>query len=260
MQPPSFSKWASGNTLASHVLLPGLASVVLMAMYFSAIEPLQNIVAPSINGVPLFSTREFGVLEMLQNVVLLCFLYYAARSVLATGYSWVRVLTLSMVLAGVFAFLEEIDYGAHFVEYLSGEYGSLAPETWDRNWHNKVGPSGEQNVTYLKLAANAVMLFGFVLAPLLLSRVRNQAFTLLLPSRWMAATVVLIVLLSLLAHALEDAGFATIGENPGNLHKNISEFRELNVYYLFLLYSAVLYERLLASGRAEGGEERSAPG
>ncbi len=84
-----------------------------------------------------------------------------------------------------------------------------------------------------------------MLAPLLLSSVRNAFIRLLLPSRWMIATVVLIVLLSFLAHTLEDAGYAMIGGAQGNLYKNVSEFRELNMYYLFLLYVAILNERLI---------------
>lgn len=60
----------------------------------------------------------------------------------------------------------------------------------------------------------------------------------------MIPTVMLTVLLSWLAHALDDAGLAVIDGVPGNLEKNISEFRELNIYYLFLLYAAELRGRL----------------
>jgi len=246
MQSSVFAKWVLSRRFDSHVVLPGVLSLLLMAMYFSGNAYLQNIVAPSMDKVPLFSSREFGALEILQNFFLLCIVFYSARCVMAAGNIWIRLLATFLLLISLFTFLEEIDYGAHFIEYFTGEYGSLAQETWDRNWHNKTGPGGVQNVSYLKLATNITMLAGFVLAPLLLSSVRNRTIRLLVPSRWMISTVVLIVMLSLLAHGLDDAGYAMIGDRPGNLHKNISEFRELNMYYLFLLYVATLNERLIA--------------
>ncbi len=248
MQSSKFGRWARSNQFKSHVVLPGGLSLLLMAMYFSGNTYLQNIVAPTIENVPLFSAREFGALEILQNILLLCIIFYSVRCLLAAGNAWVRFIALSMVLVSVFTFLEEIDYGVHFVEYFTGEYGSLAQETWSRNWHNKTNSTGVQNVSYLKLAAKIVMLAGFVLAPLLLSSARNPVIRLLVPSKWMISTVVLIVLLSLLAHGLDDAGYSIIGETPGNLYKNVSEFRELNMYYLFLLYVVTLHERLILHG------------
>ena len=249
MQSSVFARWTVSRRFDSHVVLPGVLSLLLMAMYFSGNAYLQNIVAPSIDKVPLFSSREFGALEILQNFFLLCIVFYSARCVMAAGDIWIRLLATFLLFISLFTFLEEIDYGAHFIEYFTGEYGSLAQETWDRNWHNKMGPGGVQNVSYLKLATNIAMLAGFVLAPLLLSPVRNRTIRLLVPSMWMISTVVLIVLLSLLAHGLDDAGHAMIGDRPGNLYKNISEFRELNMYYLFLLYVATLNERLIARQR-----------
>lgn len=245
MQSSIFAKWARGHRFESHVVLPGVLSLLLMAMYFSGNAWLQNIVAPTMDSMPLFSAREFGALELLQNFFLLCIVFYSIRCFLAAREGLVKLVALLLIFISVFTFLEEIDYGAHFIEYFTGEHGSLAQETWNRNWHNKTNASGVQNVSYVKLAANIGLLSGFVLAPLLLSSVRNPTIRLLLPSRWMIATVVLIVLLSLLAHNLDDAGYSVIGEIPGNLHKNISEFRELNMYYLFLLYVATLHERLI---------------
>lgn len=246
MQSSIFAKWARGHRFDSHVVLPGVLSLLLMAMYFSGNLYLQNIVAPSMKNVPLFSSREFGALELLQNFFLLCIVFYSIRCLLAAKEVLVKLVAFSLILISVFTFLEEIDYGAHIVEYFTGEYGSLAQETWNRNWHNKVNSSGVQNVSYLKLAANIGILSGFVLAPLFLSSVRNRVIRILVPSRWMIATVVLIVLLSMLAHYLEDAGYSVIGESTGNLYKNVSEFRELNMYYLFLLYTAILHERIIA--------------
>lgn len=246
MQSSVFARWARGHRFESHVVLPAVISLLLMAMYFSGNAFLQNIVAPDMDNMPLFSAREFGALEMLQNFYLLCIGFYSIRCFMAARNIWIRLVALFLVLISVFVLLEEIDYAAPFIEYFTGDHGSLAPETWDRNWHNKTSASGVQNVSYLKLIANFGLLTGFVLAPLLLSSVRNRTLKLLIPSRWMIATVILVVLLSLLAHYLDDAGHSLISGKPGNLEKNISEFRELNMYYIFLLYTALLHERIIA--------------
>lgn len=245
MQSSKLGRWVLNHQTTSHVVLPGGLSLLLMAMYFSGNTQLQNVVAPTIENVPLFSAREFGVLEMLQNILLLCIILYSVRCLLAARDAWVRLVVVLLVLISVFTFLEEIDYGAPFLEYITGDYGSLDQATWNRNWHNRTSETGVQNVSYLKFAAKIGLLAGFVLAPLLLSSVRVPLIRLLLPSRWMIATVALIVLLSALAHALDDAGYAVIGDRPGNLYKNVSEFREMNMYYLFLLYVLTLYERLV---------------
>ncbi len=245
MQSSVFAKWTLRHPFKSHVVLPGIISLLLIGMYFSGNAYLQNIVAPDLKNVPVFMAREFGALEILQNVLLVCISYYSVRCFMAAENSWVKLLSFFLIIVSVFTLMEEIDYGTPFVEYFTGNYGSLAPETWERNWHNRTGSSGVQNVSYLKLAASIAIPLGFVLAPLLLSGSRNSTMRLLVPSRWVISTVILMVLLSRLAHGLDDAGYSIIGGLEGKLHKNISEFRELNMYYLLLLYTAILHERII---------------
>jgi hypothetical protein len=219
-------------------------------MYFSGSAYLQNIVAPNLKNVPAFTAREFGALEILQNFLLVFVGFYSVRCFMAVEDLWVKLFSVLLIIMSVFTLLEEIDYGTHFVEYFTGQYGSLAPETWQRNWHNRTGSSGVQNVSYLKLAARIAIPTGFVLAPLLLDDSRNPNIRLLVPSRWVIATVILMVLLSRLAHGLEDAGYSVIDSTEGNLHKNISEFRELNMYYLLLLYTMTLHKRIIVRQRS----------
>jgi len=77
---------------------------------------------------------------------------------------------------------------------------------------------------------------------------RNRTLRLLVPSKWVLAAVAVTIVVSWLAHVLDDAGLGIINGVQGNLHLNISEFRELNIYYLFLVYAAVLHERLVHRG------------
>jgi len=246
MQSPVFAKWVREYPLVSHVLLPAVISLLLIGMYFSGISILQNFVAPRVDGLPLFSSRELGALEILQNVVLLCIIAYSVRCFISASDVWIRTIASILVLISIFTFMEEIDYGAPFIEYFTGQHASMAQETWTRNWHNRVSPGGKQYVDFLKIGANFGVIAGFVLVPLFFSSVRHPTIRLLVPSRWVIATVVLIALLRVLARVLENSGLSMIDGNSGSLYKNLSEFRELNLYYLFLLYVANLYEQIVA--------------
>jgi hypothetical protein len=239
------AQWSHEYPIYSHLVVPAVVSLLLMGMYFSGNVFLQNLVAPTMESMPLFSAREFGALEILQNILLLCIILYSIRSLLATSSNAVKLFAAVLIAVGVFTFLEEIDYGAHFVEYLTGQHGNLDQQNWDRNWHNKTGPTGVQNVSYLKKAANIILLIGFVLGPLLVTKIRFPLIRLLVPSKWVISTVFLIVMLSLLAHWLDDQGYSIIAGTEGNLAKNISEFRELNMYFLFLLYVVNLYRQIV---------------
>jgi hypothetical protein len=247
------------HRVAAHLLLPAGLSLALMGLYFSGSVRLQAIVAPAVDGLHPFSWREFGALEQLQNLALLAIVALLVASARQAAGGMLR--TLLAVLAALFAFvlLEEVDYGRHFVEYLSGEVGPLSPEHWNRNVHNRVTAQGVQYASYMRLGANVLVAAGFVMAPLLLHRSRRPLMRLLLPSRWMIPTVVLTVLLSWLAHALDDAGLAVIDGVPGNLEKNVSEFRELNIYYLFLLYAVELRGRLACGSLPQVRPRAGAP-
>ena len=249
MKASAFGKWAQQHRLEAHVVLPAIMSLILIGMYFSGQPYLQNLIAPTMESMPLFSSREFGLLEMLQNILLLYICFLAIRCFLAASSLPVKLFALMLTLLAAFTLVEEVDYGTHFVEYFSGEHGSLSAEGWDRNWHNKTGPGGVQNVSYMKMAINFAILTGFILGPLLLGNSKNALIRVLVPSKWMIATVLLIVLLSQFAHWLDDGGYAEIAGTAGNLEKNISEFRELNMYYLLLLYTALLNVRIVSRAR-----------
>lgn len=246
MQSSIFAKWVRGHPIETHLVLPGVMILLLIGMYFSGSLFLQNIVAPTMKDLSSYSWREFGALEMLQNFFLLCVIFYSLRCFMATREFGAKLFTFLLIIAMVFVFLEEIDYGRHLIEYFTGQTGLLAQDTWDRNLHSKTISSGEQVGDYIKLAASIVILLGFVVAPLFLGHSRNRTIRLLVPSKWFIATVILVIVLSRLAHGLEDAGHSIIEGTSGNLDNNTSEFRELGMYYLFLLYTAVLHERIIA--------------
>ena len=248
MKSSVFASWALRKPIHAHVLLPLGLSLALMVLYFTGQPALQSLVAPTLEGVAAHSWREFGALELSQNLVLLCMFFYLLRCLMMAQGLWLRMFLFAFTGLMAFVFLEEIDYGAHLLDMFTGQPGSSSAEDWDRNLHNRTLPSGEQVASYLKLGGNLIVLGGFVLAPMLWGETRNRTLRLLVPSKWVLAAVAVTIVVSWLAHVLDDAGLGIINGAQGNLHLNISEFRELNIYYLFLVYAAVLHERLVHRG------------
>lgn len=244
MQHFNFGAWISRHRVIAYVLAPLALSGLMMGLYFSGSVPLQQLVAPTIEGLPPFSWREFGIPEMLQNAFLIWIIVVLVRSALEAGHASLSALFVLLAMGFVFVLLEELDYGQHFIEWFGGAEASLNPEEWDRNIHNRTTAEGVQYGSYMKTVATATLVSVFLVAPFLLNRSRFQLVRLFTPSRWAAATVLLIALLSRIAHMLDGAGLAEINGVPGNLEHNISEFRELNMYYLFLIYFAELNLRL----------------
>ncbi|MEE4217587.1 MAG: hypothetical protein V2I48_08265 [Xanthomonadales bacterium] len=228
--------WVRAHRVTAHLVIPAVASLSLMALYFSGVQTLQSIVAPSIEGLPAFSWREFGALETMQNLVLLAIIFQLVEALIRLRGPCVKLGCTVLLTFTAFLFLEEIDYGAHWVGLLTEQKQPLSPHTWGRNVHNRLTEDGVQYGSYMKAASKVIVVLVFVAAPFLLRRSTQLAVRLLRPSRWMAATAFLMFLLSLLAHALDQAGLSEINGIRGNLQYNISEFRELNLYYLFLLY------------------------
>ena len=248
MQYFNFGAWVNGHRVSAYVLVPLALSGLMMGLYFSGSTPLQQLVAPTIEGLPPFSWREFGIPEMLQNVILIWIVVVLVRSAIEAGHAGLSTLFVLLSMGFVFVLLEELDYGQHFIEFFGGAGSSLNPEEWDRNIHNRSTAEGVQYGSYMKSVATATLVLVFLIAPFLFNRSRFQLVRMFTPSRWAAATVLLIALLSRIAHMLDGAGLAEINGVPGNLEHNISEFRELNMYYLFLIYFAELNQRLRRAG------------
>ena len=185
---------------------------------------------------------------MLQNALLALIVLYLARSALLTGERWLRAAFGLLAFLFIFVLLEEIDYGLHYYDYFTGSMVESSAGEWNRNLHNRSTAAGVQWGSYMKLVSKAMLVLGFVVAPLVMHRSENRLARLLTPSRWAAATVLLMFVLSRLAHVLDRAGLSLIDGTAGGLEHNISEFREFNLYYLFLLYFAELFSKLKKAG------------
>ena len=123
--------------------------------------------------------------------------------------------------------MEELDWGDHYWSAISG---AERPAGEYFNLHNQADIN-----RWLKKVVDVGFVVFFVLLPLG-AKTLPARFRPLLPDLHSALTRLGGLLVSQLAHTLEDAGWS----NNGSLHNNISEFRETFTYWVVLLY---LWER-----------------
>ncbi len=214
--------------LLLYVVLPAAAVGLCQALYFSGVDWMMSLASPARN-------REFGLLENLQNALLLGLALLAWRgarleTARAARWGWRIVAGLVFVV-----FLEEIDYGFHFLRLARGEWTGAEKV----NLHNQ----GSLNVL-LKSASNVVLGVGFGILPFFGKRLPERLRP-WLPSRWTLATLLLGVLLSRIGHHLDES----VAHN-GSLTSNISEFRETITYWVGALYLWELRRRRAGSGAA----------
>ena len=211
--------------LIAYGAIPIGTTLLMIGMQFSGIDLLRNIIAPSIDGIYSNSQRELGLLENLQNVVLIAVIIICVIGFRKKTY-WLEKVGLGFIgCCTLFLLLEEMDYGLHFYELLRGIQANEAVQ--DRNFHNV----GDRTQT-LKQLGDIGLIVIFVIAPFALMKSRNRYIRHFLPDRYSVITLAGSLVLSSLAHWLNDHGFA----EEGVFKSNISEFREYQTYWLCMLY------------------------
>ncbi len=211
------------------IFIPLLLNILLVSFYFSGIDTLQQIISPN-NG---FLTRESGLLEQLQNIYLLSifsiFLFLAFKRHDKKEKIFFTLLSILFL----FLFLEEIDYGMNLYEFFIGHSANFEI----RNWHNQSADNQKQNVHYFKQLIDLVNVLWFVLLPLMASKIKTPFIKSLMPDRFFIIGFVMTLVYSKITHGLDNLDLSIINNVAGSLEGNISEFREHNTYYLYLLYA-----------------------
>lgn len=210
----------------SHLLywiIPTLVLAGLVAMYFSNVNWLMSVLAPQFN-------RELGLLESLQNVLLVAIIGIVGWRMLNSSFPMERKF-FALILAGsVFMLLEELDYGTHYWWLLSGGDISQQPKFSLHNIDN------DRYLDVFKIGGDIVMALWFVIFAWAGARSRNVWIGLLRPSRMFTLALLAAILVSDTAHYLEE----TVPPKPNYLTTSIGEFRELFTYYIWLLYLGTL--------------------
>jgi hypothetical protein len=240
-----------------YVVLPLVVGSVLTGMYFSGNIMLQRLVSPALPPLSPDAWREFGLLENLQNAILLAVVGVALWALVRKRNLFERLGFAIILLGAGFVFLEEVDYGTHWYAYATSDHdfqwfqpkSEWTEETVSKidfstdpfNLHNR----GSIN-TIMKSGANLGIALIFVVLPFTAHRVNNKWLRYFAPDRAIVLTVLVMVILRFAVHALGDwekdliaqaveAGLPAPREQ-GTISLNLSEFRELNTYYLGLLY------------------------
>lgn len=243
------------KNLTLYVLIPIVSNLLFVGLYFSGNEFSQHLISPIIANVPFRSWREFGLLEQLQNLLILSIVVIFTRAAFQNVLQLKKFFFAAGAATFLFLFLEEIDYGLHFYSYLTGN----CSEVINCNWHNLKSIGERQNGTYLKKISDLAMILWFILLPLLNKKVSfPPLLKAVTPSLWFIPTLLIVASTSNLAHYLDGLDLDIINGVQGSLFGNTSEFRETNTYYICLLYAIQLIRCLphITSGTNKSEHER----
>lgn len=218
-----------------HVTLPATAGAILIGLFFSGNSALASIVVPELN-------RELGLLEHFQLLPIAAVAVLAFQARRNEAHRLWRAAFMVATAGAAFVFLEEINYGQHYLALIIGR-GSEA----------ELGPMSVHNLSdttdIMKLSGDAGMALILVLVPVASRFLERPLLGMYTPSAWYVASMLIMLAAGQLSQELSAAGMG-----PGWLRYNVSEFRELFIYYIGALYARdVAHARAAVAARALGG-------
>ena len=251
-------------------VIPFILGVVPPLMYFSGHLVLQRLVCPKLPPLNPDAYREFGLVENLQNVLLLAIIVIFLAGCCRARMPRFRAVFGVLAAFSIFILLEEVDYGTHWYAFWTApahvgwftpasapEFQALLAQTDFRaepfNIHNR----GELT-DLIKGCVSALMLGLFVVAPLCADRIRIPWLRRVVPDRFIIVTIGVMVLARFITRslgALDESLLASAqaagqsGREAGAMGNNLSEFREVLTYYVFLVYSGALVLPVLRAER-----------
>ena len=238
-----------------HIIVPVLVWLVLSGMYFSGHIVLQRLVSPKLPPLAVNTWREYGLLENLQNLLLLSMVGVAAHGALVARERGRRLGLVLLAMVALVVLLEEMDYGT-----LWASYARAAPLEWfvpETLWSPALAEAGQRvdafnlhtahgRFTWMKKIADVCTFAFFVVLPLVVKRGNGTGLLARWsPDRWMVVTTGIMAFLRLMTHniarwdATALARVAAAGGRvweTGSMGSNLSEFGELLLYYCCALY------------------------
>jgi hypothetical protein len=242
MRSSIFARWVRSKRLLAFVIVPSSASLLMILMYFSGNSYLQGLVSPAIYGVDHQVWTKLGVLELSQVLLLLCVLFFGLRCLLATKQVAVGILVLVIMLIVVFVLLQETGFGAHYVEYMNKPMAPARYTTSERPVADMQSQS-EQVATMINASGAAVLLLLFLVLPVFSSS-RGRFLRMVIPGPSFSLGALAALLMYWIAWKLESNGHGIIEGYRGALSYDLFEFLQFSVFYLLLLYMAILHERI----------------
>ncbi len=211
-------------------ILPLAVLTPLIIMYFSGVRWAQELVCPSVNP-------ELGIVENIQLVLLLMIFIICLMAARRKKQRIEKIIFILLSLFSLFVFVEEIDYGRHFLGYFKGHEDTLFRKlTGETNIHN-IG----DNAKLFKRSIYPFMGLLFLIAPLMKNRIKNPVVKYLTPGMGFVLTAIITILSYVIPRLIVDLNI----REDGGFGWNIGEFSEIMVYYIFFLY---LYEIIFEKG------------
>jgi hypothetical protein len=200
----------------------------LVAMYFSGVASLREVVSPEMSGVRPDWSREFGLLESLQNLLLLAIVVVAILGLRRKRLLAERIALWALLFGALFMLLEETDYGLHYVELLQG---------WDAASSGVSGHHNIHRIGYTQVVMQNIAKFGMLTFfggfAIVFAGSRNAVLRYVAPDRFSVLAILLVTALQELVWNLS----ARAPDAHGSLTGNEVEFAELGIYYIALLYA-----------------------
>ncbi len=205
-----------------------------MAVYFLDPAGLSYIIAPELN-------REFGLLEHIQSLIILAIIFIAFRKSRSSMVKLERFFFLGVGLFSLLIFLEELDYGIHYYEYL--QTGTIAEnstgqfEKGTRNLHNIRDTNDEESIRKLTMV---LVYTGFVFILGVFALLKNRLLKGNALAQWIIPSSGYFAM-SLTAMLLLNELTLYLDQNVKDpsitaLNGNTIEFQETFIYYIALLY------------------------
>jgi hypothetical protein len=218
-------------TFNNHLLYwiaPTIVMLFLILAFYLNWFGLSEVIAPKIN-------REFGIIENIQNILLILIFLLALKGFRTREIKIEKYGYIIIMAATAFMFLEEIDYGLHYYDYIKGrqddELTKVAIFNEEvRNFHN----NGSVILNVLKLVSYAVIILFFVALPLLPYSIKTKypLLNYLSPSTLIIITALSLLILNQIALYL----YKHYDYDNPSLDSNVSEFEEGMTYYIIFLY------------------------
>jgi hypothetical protein len=204
MEHPVSRRLSTRTRIALYGVVPFIGIASLAVFYFSDVQLLRSIVSPA-------RGKEFGLLESLQNALLLGSVGIAALGVRRVRGGAVKAMLATVFLGTLFLLLEETDYGAHYLGTQTSNLHSLG-----------------YLETVLESAAQFGMMIFFGAFAILFADSRHRLLRAIAPDRFCVLTIFVI-------SALQEVIWRMPAVS-GTLSGHEIEFTELGMYYLVLIY------------------------
>ncbi len=202
-------------------VIPTITMSILLIFYFSGNPVLVNIVSPLEN-------REWGILENIQLVIIFFIFLLSTYTFLKKNHFFQKLGFCLISAFSIFVFLEEMDYGAHFVELIGGNEAMILKQYIpSKNLHNQ-----GNNAIIFKRSVKLMIVLIFMIAPLLRFKIKNPYILYLIPQ----PRIVIVTLLTVLVYYLPQKVVTLHLAIDGGLGINIAEFSEVMIYFIFLVY------------------------